>query len=179
MTKKPSRTKVLTQPLAVPQSRPEAARAVARVGEIRRDMIRIEAEMNDRIAQIRESYETASLPLRDEFDREVEALRIWAEANRQMLTNGDKTKYVDLGTGLIKWRLRPPAVRLKAVDAVLDSLRGLGLTRFIRVKEEVNKDAMLADTAVARTVPGVTISSAGEDFVVEPLELELAAETAR
>lgn len=43
----------------------------------------------------------------------------------------------------------------------------------LRVKEEVNKEAMLAEPDVARTVAGVTVGSAGEDFVIKPFETEL------
>jgi len=49
------------------------------------------------------------------------------------------------------------------------------LEKFIRVKEEVNKDAMLAEPDQAMKVPGVTIKSGGEDFIIEPLELKKGA----
>ena len=63
---------------------------------------------------------------------------------------------------------------VRGAEAVLERLRTLGLTRFIRVKEEVNKDAMLADPDAARAVDGVTIVQA-EEFAIEPHNVELAA----
>ena len=59
------------------------------------------------------------------------------------------------------------------VEAVLDQLRRLGLKRFIRQKEEVNKEAVLADPAAVAQVTGLTINR-GEDFVISPFETELA-----
>lgn len=50
----------------------------------------------------------------------------------------------------------------------------LGLQRFIRTKEEPNKEAMQAEPEVARQVAGISIGSVGEDFVVEPFEAVLA-----
>ena len=71
------------------------------------------------------------------------------------------------------WRLRPPSVAVRGVEAVLDQLRRLGLKRFIRQKEEVNKEAILNEPEAVSHVPGISISQ-GEDFVVTPFEAELA-----
>jgi phage host-nuclease inhibitor protein Gam len=46
------------------------------------------------------------------------------------------------------------------------------------VKEEVNKEALLAEPEIAGTVAGVSIGSPGEDFIVEPFEAELAQSAA-
>ena len=94
------------------------------------------------------------------------------------LTGGDKTKTVDLGTGVLKWRFRPPSVRILKAEDVIARLKALALGRFVRTKEEVDKEAMLKEPQVARTVAGVSIGSGGEDFIVEPFEAELAAEPA-
>ncbi len=55
---------------------------------------------------------------------------------------------------------------------MIETCRKLGFTAFFRVKEEVNKEAMLADPDKARLVSGVTIRSAGEDFIIEPAEID-------
>lgn len=172
------RTKTIGANLPVPQNRDDAARAVREIGDDRRRLARLEADMNDRIAALKERYEEQAGPFRERIDASAEGLKIWAEANRTALTGGDKTKTVDLGTGEVKWRLRPPSVRITKVDDVLKRLRDLGLSRFIRVKEEVNKDALLAEPEAARPIIGVTIGSPGEDFIVEPFEAALSAPAA-
>ncbi len=172
---KKTKTKLAAADLPVPQSREEAASAVARIGEINREVARREADLNDQLARIKEQVEAALLPSREEADRLLRGLETWASANRRDLTGGDKTKTVDLGTGLIKWRLKPAKVSIKGgVEAVITACKSLGLRRFIRTVEEVDREAMLKDKDKARTVPGVTIGSDGEDFTVEPFEVELA-----
>ena len=162
----------------VPQSREEAARAVARIGEIKRDLVRREADMNDALARIKEQVEETAEPLRAEEAALTDGLKMWAEANRAALTDGGKVKQADLGTGVIKWRLRPPRVSVPrapdAVAALIARLKQLGLSRFVRQTEEINKEAMLADPDAVRSVPGLRIGSMGEDFVVEPFAAELA-----
>jgi len=44
--------------------------------------------------------------------------------------------------------------------------------RFIREKEEVNKEAILNEQDAVKHVPGISISQ-GEDFMVVPFEVEL------
>ena len=161
--------------IAVPQSKDEARASVARIGVLNRQIARDQASLNDKIAKLKEAAEVAAAPLQEEADRLTEGLKIWGEANRRELTGGDKTKTVDLGTGEIKWRLQPPKVTIRGgVEAVIEACKRLGLQRFVRTVEEPNKEAMRAEAEIARTVPGVTIGSEGEAFVVEPFEVELA-----
>lgn len=171
---KASRSKTRGANFRVPQTREDAATAVREIGEVNREIARIEADMNDELARIKEEFVARANPLRDQVEATTEGLKMWAEANRAVLTGGDKTKTVSLGTGEIKWRNRPPAVKPRGkLDELLDRLRTLGLGRFIRVSEAIDKEAMLREPEVARTVPGISIASAGEDFVVEPFETEL------
>lgn len=170
------KTKTRAANLTVPQNRDEAAAAVRVIGELNRDIARITADMNDELAATKERFEKDAAPLRLRIETATEGLKMWAEANRTALTGGDKTKTVNLGTGEVKWRLRPPSVKIRGADAVINALRTLGLGRFIRIKEDVDKEAMLREADVARTVPGVSIGTDGEDFVVEPFEAELTAQ---
>lgn len=173
--KKPSKTKTLGVNLPVPQSRDDAAIAIRQIGERNREIARIEADMNDKLAFIKEEAELRAAPLKEDVSGLTEGLKVWAEANRDSLTNKGKVKFADLGTGKINWRLRPAKVSIRKVEDVLDTLKRLGLQRFLRVKEEVNKEAMLEAPEEARGVAGVTIGSEGEDFIVEPFEAEIAA----
>lgn len=161
--------------LPVPQNRDDAAEAVKQVGALNRQIARIEADLNDRISEMKKLAEAEAAPLKERVDAEIEGLKLWAEANRMALTDGGRVKSADLGTGKILWRFRPPSVRISKIEIVIDALKRLGLQRFVRTKEEVNKEAMLAEPDVARTVAGVAIGTEGEDFIVEPFEVELAA----
>jgi phage host-nuclease inhibitor protein Gam len=170
-----TRTKSLGSNLPVPQSKDEAQETIRIIGDLSRSLARLETEMNDEIALIKLDYEQRADPCREAIHAKREGLKIWADANRTMLTMGDKTKTVDLGTGKISWRLRPPSVRLTKVEEIIARIKTLGLQRFIRTKEEVDKEAMLREPQLARTLSGVSIGTEGEDFIVEPYEMELAA----
>lgn len=155
-----------------PQSREEAASYIRRIGEANREIARFEADMNDAIASLKEAAEKSAAPLAEEIQLLTEGLRTWCGANRALLTESGKRKFADLGTGKVEWRLAPQKVTIKDVEAVLAAIKTLGLP-FIRTKEEVDKEAMRADAARARLVPGVRIGSEGETFAVEPFEAAL------
>lgn len=164
-----------TARLVVPQSRDEAEAWIRQIGDHRREVVRIETAMNDEITKIKAAHEDSAKPYRDDIEQLLAGLQAWAVAHRDELTNGGKRQSAELATGLISWRVQPPKVTIRKVEAVIEALKKLGLTRFIRTKEELNKEAMLDDAEAARLVPGVTIGSSGETFNVEPFEVDLDA----
>jgi len=72
----------------------------------------------------------------------------------------------------VQFRQRPPSVAVRGVDSVIEALKQFGLARFIRVKEELNKDAILNEPAAVAGVAGLSIKSGVEDFVIQPFEQE-------
>lgn len=172
---KKTRHKTVAVKFHVPQSRDEANTAIRLIGTDQRELARIEANMNDEIAALREKYETTAQPLRDAITARIEGLKVWAEANRAALTRDGKVKNAQLPAGELSWRITPPAVTVRGMDAVLTRLNAMGLTQFIRKKEEVNKDAILETPPAhpVRQVEGITITQR-EEFAVAPFETELA-----
>ncbi|MCX1853849.1 host-nuclease inhibitor Gam family protein, partial [Escherichia coli] len=96
----------------------------------------------------------------------------WCEANRDELTNGGKVKTANLVTGDVSWRVRPPSVSIRGMDAVMETLERLGLQRFIRTKQEINKEAILLEPKAVAGVAGITVKSGIEDFSIIPFEQE-------
>lgn len=169
-----AKSKTRAANLAVPQTREEAAKYVHDIGAAQRRIARIEADMNDAIASAKNQAENLATPLRTEVETLTQGLRIWADANRDALTDGNKRKYADLGTGKIEWRFSPPKVTIRGLEQVIERIKALRLgEKFLRVKEEINKEAMLAEPETAQSIVGVFIGSAGESFSVEPFEAEV------
>ena len=170
---KKTRIKQAASAIFIPQSRDQAAEAIREIGERQRELTRLSADMNDELAKIKERWEAAAEPHKIRVEALTQGVQIWSEANRDAITNGGKVKTAAFTTGEVCWRTRPPSVRITGQEAVLDLLRRLGLKRFIREKEEVNKEAILNEPEAVANVAGITISQ-GEDFVVVPFETELA-----
>ena len=123
--------------------------------------------MAEAIASVKTETDARVSQLDAEENDLSRGLQIWAEANRHALTDGGKTKTVKLGAGVISWRQSPPGVRIKKQDEVLAYLQENGREEFLRRKVEIDKAAMLGMAEVAAEIPGVTIASSGEEFVIE------------
>lgn len=160
--------------IPVPQDDSEAREAIREIGDLNREILRLEAEMNDRIAELQQHYGDLVAPIRELALARHEGLKVFCEANRARLTSGGKVKFHRFATGQVSWRLRPAKVTIRGKDAVIEALQAAGLHRFLRTRVEVNKEAMLEDRKTAMGIKGVSIGSDGEDFIVEPFETELA-----
>ena len=157
--------------LPVPQSREAAAEAIFTVGALDRDLQRLDADLKDELAAVKRRFEEKALPLKEQRTALVEGLKVFCEARRDELTGG-KTKTAAFTTGEVSWRQRPPSVTIRGGEDQLVAwllAQDNELTEaFVRVKHEANREAMLAEPEKALGLPGVSISSKGEDFEVKP-----------
>ena len=175
MAKKAIRTRIKTDTYAVRyQTRDDIEVAIKEVGDLNRELERLAIEQNDLLAAITEKYAPLINAIKEQLTPKQDAIQAWCESHRDELTQNGKTKTGTFNTGEVQWRMRPPSVGIRGVESVLESLRMLGFVRFIRVKEEVNKEAMLNEPELAATVAGVTIKTGVEDFVITPFEQEVA-----
>jgi len=156
----------------VPQTREDAVWAIGRIGTLRREIEQQKAFAAEAIRLAGEKFETDIAGLASELAEHEQGVQTFCEARRLELTREGKVKYHDFGTGRVGWKLRPPSVSVRAVETVIEACKKVGFLQFVRTKEEVNKDAMLSEPDKARLIAGVTIKSEGEDFVIEPAELE-------
>ena len=156
----------------VPQNRDETNAAIDRIGALQRQRVKMHADKDARLAAINEAVKLQIEPIDTEIRSLSSGIQAWCESHRTELTREGKVKFHDFASGTVKWRMRPPKVTLRAVDMVIDLLRAAGLLQFIRTKEEVNKEAVLADPAAVAGIRGITVEQ-GEDFVVEPFETKL------
>lgn len=171
MTK--TRLKAPAIAVPVPADREACATAIRELGDQTRDLARLEAEMNDAIAEITGRYETPSTSLKNTIQALQTGIQAWCEAHRAELTDGGKQKTGHFVTGHVQWRQRPPSVAVRGIEAVLAWLKANGLGRFVRTREEIDKNALLNEPTIIPTVPGLSLKTGVEDFVIVPFEQEL------
>ena len=157
---------------AVPQSKDDCAASIRTIGDLQREFERHRGAMNAQIAAITQEHQ----PILSDLSARIEALQAgvqaWCEAHRvDLCGEADKLgKTANLVTGEVSWRIRPPSVAIRGADSVLETLLRMGLGRFVRVKNEPNKEAMLNEPDAVRGIAGITIVSGQEDFVITPFE---------
>jgi phage host-nuclease inhibitor protein Gam len=174
MASKVTRLKQPAQKTAyVPQNRDECAEMINQIGRISRQIAGTQAAMNDEIAAVTDRYTGMVTPQEAILKQLQEGVQAFCEANRLELTQNGKIKSAEFVTGTVQWRQRPPSVTLKGVETVIETLKNLKLSKFIRTKEEVNKEAILLEPAKVKGISGITIKTGVEDFVITPFENNL------
>ena len=168
---KPAKTRIKTTAQIAAQSKDDVIAFIREMGDVSREVKRLEATMNDGIAELQEQYANDAAPLNERIEALQDSVQLWCEANRMAITDGGKVKFADFVTGIVKWRINPPKVSVSGVDAVVALLEGNPeLSRFLRVKREVNKEAILNEQELFADgqVPGIKLVLGKEFFVIEP-----------
>lgn len=128
-----------------------------------------EARVQARIADLLASHKAFSDTLQPECEALRAAIAAYAEANRAELTDGGKSKTMKLSGGCIKWRKQPAKVEVSGeLPTILTALKRRRLTRFIRVKEELDKTALLKEAGAIKTpIDGLRIVDGVEKLAFE------------
>lgn len=154
----------------VPKDLDECAKFIHEIGMVTREIVKHRATMNDALAEVTHAHSLFFTPLQQQLDLLQTGVQCWCEANRDELTKNGKSKSGYFLTGNVQWRQKPPSVSVKNIAGVLDLLKQMGLTRFVRVEESLNKEAILAEKALVKGIPGLTIKEGFENFIIEPFE---------
>jgi len=158
--------------VSVPYNLTGAVEFLAIIGREQRLINETQSRLNEKVESLKKEAMDEIKPHQERISQLVEGLFAFAEAHRDELTEGGKRKTVELPTGSFGWRKTPPAVILRNVKEVLKNLKALNLARFIRSKEEVDKEAILKEPEIAAKVKGVSIVQR-EEFIAKPAEVKV------
>lgn len=160
------KVKVVSFP--VPQTKNDANALLALIGVRNAKLESIQARRDERIAAANRRASEESAPLMAERDGLVQALAAYCEAHRDELTDGGKVKTAKFMAGEVSWRFTPPAVSLKGVPKIIEAIKARRLAKkFLRVTYTVNKEAMLEEQELARSISGVSIGQR-EELIFRP-----------
>jgi phage host-nuclease inhibitor protein Gam len=157
--------------LHAPQSHEEAAAMIAEYGAQLRQLDRIEIEMNEGIANLKNAAVMTAAPFRERTEELFALIKLYCEANRRALTAGGKTKTADFTVGKVAWRWNTMAVKTSGkMEDIIASIKAAGepMAAFLRPSIEIDKVQMLRHPVLAKTIDGVEIVEGIETFEVKP-----------
>ena len=163
--------KIKSPAINAPASRQEAEQMIAQIGYLQRQHGDVERRMNDELEQVKAKHMPDANALNEQITLLVWGVKAWAETNKDSLLK-PRSKTVKLSSGEISWRTSPPKVSLSGKPAIIERLKNLGLTRFLRTAEDINKDAILADPEAVEGVKGISIKQ-DELFALKPNETQI------
>jgi phage host-nuclease inhibitor protein Gam len=130
--------------------------------------------MDSEIQTVRDTYESRLATISQVLADKLDAARAWAEANPAEFA---QRKSIEFAHGIIGFRTGKPKLKTAPKwtwDRVLETLRSSAWgTAYVRVKEEINKEQILADVT-ARKLSEADLRKAGalvvqeESFFAEP-----------
>lgn len=177
MAKKP---KLKTPAVDAPQSTHDCACRISAFGELQARRAALVAEMSERQRQIGEEYQERITKIDDRLKLEHLAIQMFCEPKRTELADDNGVKYIDFTTGRVEWRKQPDTIaapqKAENLDTVLGILEARGLHRFIRVKREINKEAMSMEReklpGLIAGIPGLELRTGKEAFTIKPMETD-------
>ena len=148
--------------IVIPASLAEANHSLFRLGTLERSIAAIENDLAERIAALRKKADAESAPLLAEHADLAAGLELFAQANRETILERDR-KSVRISGGAFGWRITPFKVEFLRGGAkkVLAEIKKLKLKQYIRIKESIDKEALLKDRPV---ITGVKYTQREEFF---------------
>lgn len=156
-----------TSRVVVPESLAQAADDQKSVGELLHAIQEKERACEKDIAQRRKQTADAIRPLEQEVYRLARGIHGFAQEHRKELTEGRRKTVLLPHGGSFVWYSTPAAVSIRDAKEVLAYLKLHRMKRFIRVKEEVDKEALLRERETAEEIPGVSVRG-GKKFALRP-----------
>ena len=147
---------------AIPASVAEAAQYLLSIGEKQREINAIKRDTKAKIDTLNKESNEKILGLKKDRDNFFVALFAYAQPRKKSLTSNRRS--VPTIAGTFGWRFTPPAVLLqegKTDQDIIKTLKRMGLSDYVRVVEEVDREALLRDRP---TVPGVSYTQIDEFF---------------
>lgn len=150
------------------ENKADISKLIGKIGKARREIDKLNAKISEEVAKINAKYAEKLMVLQSEHDSLSTAVQIWCEANRHSLLDGD-SKTANLTTGTVTWRTSKPSVVCKvASPELIARLERFGLERFIRIKKELDKTAILKDPQAIADIDGISVQQDVEEFSIKP-----------
>lgn len=154
----------------VPQTLVEADMDVIEIGRLKAELDQNSLQLVEGISKLQEE----AAAYRESREARIEELSVgvksFAESHRSELTEHGKTKTVPLPSGgELQWRMTPPELVVSSavkLATIIAALKRRGLVRFIRVKEELDKQALKKEPDVVSTVRGLSLKQ-HEEFIIK------------
>lgn len=155
------------------KTRDDAESTMTELAQVLNNQRKITALRDAMVLDINSRFEGALTECDQAIQLKTQQLRAWADTNPDQFPKGRKS--LDLVSGTLGFRTGTPKLALLSRswtwDKVLEKLRTLA-SRFIRTKEEVDKEAILAEYAQAPSpdllsLYGVKVTQ-DETFYIEP-----------
>ena len=146
----------------VPDSIAQADELLGKLSSLQDSINEIEARLRREVAELKAKAKKDLEVLEGKRGVAINALFTFAHPRKAELTKKQRT--VNLPCGVFGWRMTPPRVELECgIKDAIAVLKQTGNREFIRIKEEIDREALLEKKPV---IEGISYEQNDEFFVV-------------
>jgi phage host-nuclease inhibitor protein Gam len=166
-----TKARIKKEVVIAPKDIDEAVKYVQGIGDAQRNIDKLATELNDKVEKLKAGTAEKAKQYEGAIAGLFEGLYLFAETNRAKLTDNDKIRIVKVISGQFGWRNNPPSVEARDTDKAIAELKKKGLDVYVRIKEELDKEAILKNQAIVKGLKEISIKQE-EMFFVKPDEIE-------
>jgi phage host-nuclease inhibitor protein Gam len=163
------KNRIKTSPYPAVKTVAAAERALAEIAGATLKLRGLEAERDARALALETDFSDRFHRLQTDIDTRSAALQTWAAQHPELFS---EKKSIEFPGGTLGYRTGTPELRLRpgfTWDQVLKKLKSLRLTTFVRVRESVNKEALIAERGDQALLKRAGVEVAQEEtFFVAP-----------
>lgn len=146
----------------VPKSLDQANVLLNKLGKTQNTINELEKELSVKIAELKAETLKKLQPLTLERNGQINSLFAFANPRKATLTRVARS--IVLASGTFGWRMTTPRVEMNQSDEeTIALLKRIGKGEFVRIIEEVDRQALLAERPV---ISGISYAQDDEFFVV-------------
>ena len=137
-------TRVKKTDTLVPASIVEADNLLGKLGRTQDEINKIENNLQKEIDKLKAEALEKLQPLEVQLDKQMNKLFTFANPRKLRLTIAARS--VTLSMGTFGWRMTTPRIEMnKSDEEMIKFLKKTGNAKFIRIKEEIDRQALLAE----------------------------------
>lgn len=141
--------------------------AIKELGEVQRDLAITKAELDEQISNLQNAYSKLIDDLSKKEDDLTQQITAFCNKNFQLIFK-DGSKTAKLITGEISRRKKPNSLLVENLELALAQLKEKKLECFIKVKEDLNKSALLNSPETIAEIEGIEIQTGLESLIIKP-----------
>jgi len=165
----------MKEKIKVPKTSSEVDDLIETIAEFQKQEARNIEEANKQIQRIKSRTHRRVGLIRRKIFRLAFVIRDYYTANKKELTSGGKLKVVKLINGIFQEYFTKRSVKLIGDESgAAEELEKAGLGRFVRIKKEVDKDAILRHPEKVAGIKSIKIIEKKKRFLITPSETNIS-----
>lgn len=152
----------------IPTTEAEAAALLGELGDLELEIDEIQHELDQNVQKLITESQARADKLSAIFAEKFNALKAYAKGAKNDLTDNGKRRSIKWGTGELGWRSKPAGISTSGKKEVIIARilalakKSKDLMRFLRIKYELNLEAMEAEPEAASAIDGISIRQKSE-----------------